>query len=277
MTKYFLIDENFNDIINKVLSNEIIKSVKPITTGWTNIVYRVETNKDNYYFRFPRDEFWERTIVKDYQFCKFIKGKTSFKTVELELYYDKDRAFSVHREIPGTPLAEKMDKLSKEQVQKISKQIAKFMFELHNVKYDKNSIFETNEIGVELNDFIDELLSKHVSLNDMNFWKNDNFKMEDNSSECLVHGDLNSSNVILDDNDNVAAIIDFGFAVFGNKYFDIARIIGRCPDSFSEAISREYALLEKEKMDEKELEKNISIWNNIDQGYINYMKSINLI
>lgn len=277
-TQFFLIDEDFESIIKNVLQNQQIEEIKPITTGWTNIVYRVKTSEDNYYFRFPRDEFWERTIVKDHEFAQFILGKTSFNTVDLKLFYDKERPFSVHREIPGIPLAEKMNTMLEKDVNKVSKQIAKFMYELHNVK-EEDKIFSIDNIGLDLNDFIDELLKKHVSKNDMKFWKNNNFKIFDRDlkTKCLVHGDLNSSNILLDDDNNVTAVIDFGFAGYGNKYFDIARIIGRCPKKFEKSIVNEYELLENKKINEEELNKNIDIWNNIDQGYINYMKSIKLI
>lgn len=254
MEQFFLINEDFNKIIKNVLSNENVKSIKPITTGWTNIVYKVETNNDKYYFRFPRDEFWERTIVKDHEFAQYILGKTSFKTVDLKLYYDKGRPFSVHKEIPGTPLAEKMDSMSNEDINKVSKQIAQFMYELHNISGD-DKIFKINNIGLELNDFINELLEKHVSETDRNFWKVNNFEMKPQDSKCLVHGDLNSSNVLLDENNNVTAIIDFGFAGYGNKYFDISRIIGRCPSSFANSISTEYEKLENSEINKNELEK----------------------
>ena len=65
----------------------------------------------NYFFRFPRDNFWIRTIVKDYEFAKFISGKTDFNTVKLELLYDNGRPYSMHKKIEGTPLAEKMNEL----------------------------------------------------------------------------------------------------------------------------------------------------------------------
>ena len=68
---YFKIDEDFETIIHNSLTNLEIKKCKLITTGWTNIVYEVETNNGSYFFRFPRDEFWTRTIVKDYEFGKY--------------------------------------------------------------------------------------------------------------------------------------------------------------------------------------------------------------
>ena len=165
--------------------------------------------------------------------------------------------------------------MTDEQVEKVSKQVAKFMYELHNLDYDQNEIFnKTQNIGEYLNEFIDELLSVHVADEDMKFWQIDNFNERKN--ECLVHGDLNSSNVILDENYNISAIIDFGFGGYGNKYNDIARIIGRCPDKFKQLIKQNYEALENQKMESDMLEKNIKIWSNIDQSYINYMRKIGI-
>ena len=276
---FFVLDEDFNTIIKDTLTKEFgvsnIENIKFISTGWTNIVYEVKADNGSYFFRFPRDDFWERTIVKDYEFAKYINGKTSFKTVDLHLGYDKERPFSIHKKIEGVPLAEVMNDMTDEQVEKVSKQVAKFMFELHNLEYDQNKIFDkTQNIGEHLNEFIDELLTVHVADEDMKFWQIDNFNERKN--ECLVHGDLNSSNVILDENYNISAIIDFGFGGYGNKYNDIARIIGRCPDKFKESIKQNYEALENQKMESDMLEKNIKIWSNIDQSYINYMRKIGI-
>ena len=59
---YFSLDENFNNIIKKSLSDKNITEIIPISTGWTNIVFEAETNDGDYFFRFPRDDFWTRTI-----------------------------------------------------------------------------------------------------------------------------------------------------------------------------------------------------------------------
>ncbi len=280
MQDFFKLNEDFDTIIRNVLSEKNITkidNIQMITTGWTNIVFKAYSEEGNYYFRFPRDDFWERTIVKDYEFCKYINGKTSFETCKLELHYDKERPFSVHKEIPGTPIAHVMNKLSQKEVEKVSAQIAQFMYELHNLKYDKSEIFDiTANIGLDLNDFIEELLRVHVSEEDYEFWKKDDLIDKSCDDECLVHGDLNSSNIILDEDNNVKAIIDFGFGGFGNKYNDMARIIGRCPEGFKDAIRKSYELLENKEVNREELDREIMVWNKIDSGYINYMRKIGI-
>ena len=272
---HFSLDEDFNKIIKTALKDKEIIKIDPISTGWTNIVFEVTTTEGNYFFRFPRDDFWIRTIVKDYEFSKFIYGKTDFNTVKLELLYDNGRPFSMHKKIEGVTLADKMNDLSLSEIESISNQIAKFMYQLHNVKFDdKSNIFDINNIGLNLVDFLDELLNKHVSNTDKVFWKYDLEQKKNN--DCLVHGDLNSSNILLDENNNISAIIDFGFGGFGNKYFDIARIIGRCPESFKSTIIKSYESISNNKLDYNLLDSEIDTWSNIDSAYINYMRKIGI-
>ena len=269
---YFKIDEDFETIIHNSLTNLEIKKCKLITTGWTNIVYEVETNNGSYFFRFPRDEFWTRTIVKDYEFGKYIHDKTDFETIQLKIMYDQGRPYSIHKKIEGTPLAEKMKTMHAEEVEKVSDEIAKFMYQLHSMGYQKNDIFTVHNIGLQLDAFLTELLDVHVSEADRAFWKNRS-KIKEN---CLVHGDLNSSNIILNDQNHIAGVIDLGFGGFGNKYDDIARIIGRCTPAFKEKILESYEKYSGENIDRKLLDQNIAQWNHIDSGYINYMRKIGI-
>lgn len=270
---FFKPDEDFEKIIKNTLNNKKINNLQQITTGWTNIVYEVETDDGNYFFRFPRDEFWSRTIVKDCEFANYIYKKTEFNTSNLQLHYDNGRPFSVHKKIAGTPLAKKMDSLTDDEVKDVSGDIAKFMYELHNVNFEENEVFKTNNIGLKLPDFLNELLTLHVSKDDRKFW---NMEEIDDKCENLVHGDLNPSNVLLDENNNVTAIIDFGFGGFGDKYDDISRIIGRCPEKFKDNIVKSYENYSNEEINMNILDNKIEKWDNIDKGYINYMRSIGI-
>lgn len=271
---FFKEDENFEAIIREVLKDKDVKNMEQISTGWTNIVYEVETNDENYFFRFPRDEFWSRTIVKDCEFANYIYKKTDFNTSKLELKYDNGRPFSMHKKINGTPLAKKMDGLTDEEIKNVGDDISKFMYELHSLDFEEDKIFnKTKNIGLKLQDFLDELLNLHLSKDDLKFWQEEK---ADNNCKNLVHGDLNPSNVLLDDNNKVTAVIDFGFGGFGNKYDDISRIIGRCPEKFKNSIVQSYESYSKMPVNMSILDSKIDEWSNIDQGYINYMRSIGI-
>ena len=271
---YFTLDENFEKIIKNSLHGMDISKINTISTGWTNIVFEVITDCGNYFFRFPRDDFWSRTIVKDYEFSKYINKKTDFNTVQLNLMQDNGRPYSIHKKIEGTVLADVMNNLSPEEIKTVAKDISKFMYQLHHISFNQDEIFTTNNIGLNLTDFLDELLNVHVSQTDKVFWKYEEFKRKDHST--LVHGDLNSSNILIDENNHVAAIIDFGFGGFGNPYFDISRIIGRCPNSFKNEIIQNYEQLANEQLNYSELDNEIQIWSNIDNSYINYMRKIGI-
>ena len=275
MKNYFTLDEDFETIIKNALPNKSITSIRSVTTGWTNIVFEVSTNAGNFFFRFPRDDFWSRTIVKDYEFCKFIDGKTDFKTVKLELLYNNGRPFSMHKKVEGTVLADKINDMTPTEIKNFSEDMAKFMAQLHSISFDENKIFKTDNIGLKLPDFLNELLNVHVSPQDKVFWNYEDVSKKDQAN--LVHGDLNSSNVILDDDCHISAIIDFGFAGFGNKYFDIARIVGRnCPEPIQNAIIKNYEIFSNEAIDASTLKEETTCWVNIDNAYINYMRGIGI-
>lgn len=47
---YFSLDEDFESIIKNALSNHEIINLTNISTGWTNIVYEVNTNLRELFF-----------------------------------------------------------------------------------------------------------------------------------------------------------------------------------------------------------------------------------
>lgn len=273
--KYFVPDEDFANMIQKSIPNEKVTNLNLISTGWTNIVYEAKTDSgESYFFRFPRDDFWIRTIVKDCEFAKYISGKTTYTTSNLKLQNDDNRFFSMHKKIQGVALTEKMDDLNSNEIENISYEIADFMNQLHNLKFKKDDIFTCNNIGLNLVDFLNELIELHLDEDSKKFWKYSDFSKKENN--CLVHGDFNPGNIIVDENNHISAVIDFGFGGFGNKYFDVSRIIGRLPKEYKEPIIRNYEKLSGEKLDYKILDDEIEIWSDIDNGYKNYMRKIGI-
>jgi hypothetical protein len=71
------------------------------------------------------------------------------------------------------------------------------------------------------------------------------------------------------------AVIDFGFAGFGNKYNDISRVIHRCPELKNEILAN-YEAFQNHEISKDAVEKDIDTWDKIDTGYINYMKSVGI-
>lgn len=273
--KFFVPEENFNNMIKEALPGKKVESLNLISTGWTNIVYEAKTKGgESFFFRFPRDNFWGRTIVKDCQFAGYIQGKTTYNTANLKLLENDERHFSMHQKVEGQALTEKMNKLNSEEIDKLSYEIADFMYQLHSMNYNKDEIFSCDNIGLNLVDFLDELIGLHLDADSRKFWNYNEFKNKDNS--CLVHGDFNPGNIIIDENNHIAAVIDFGFSGYGNKYFDISRIIGRLPTDYKEPIIRHYEEISGEKLDYNMLDIETKVWSDIDNGYIKYMRGIGI-
>lgn len=265
---FFKPDENFSEIIRKTLHPMKVKSVKQVITGWTNIVFEATTNETTYFFRFPRDDFWSRMMIKDCSFCNFIDGKTSFITPKVKLLFDKERPFSIHEKIRGTVLTEKLKDLSEKDMKIIADDVSKFICELKDI--DQSSL--PDECKVTLLDFLDELANIHFT--DLTLWQYDYFKSK-HTTQYLVHGDLNPGNMIVDENNNLIAVIDFCFAGLGNPYADISRVIGRSPLDFKDIMIASYESHSKTKLDINILEQFVKVWTDIEIGYIDYIRNNN--
>ena len=67
-------EEELKNVIKETLTGEdVLVSAETIQTGWTNITMDVKGELRNYIFRFPRNLFFARMMVKDCTFCNFLK------------------------------------------------------------------------------------------------------------------------------------------------------------------------------------------------------------
>jgi len=134
MENFFTTNDPLDKIIAKTLPGERILETKHILTGWTNIVIEVKTDKHAYFFRFPRNPFWAKMIVKDAAVCNFVDGKTSYYTPQMKLHYDdKKRPFSVHEKIEGYTLGDRIYNLSHTALAGVAYDAAKFIKELSGI------------------------------------------------------------------------------------------------------------------------------------------------
>lgn len=265
---YFIPSENFDQIIKENLSNKEIKKMKQIITGWTNIVYELETEEKSYFYRFPRDNFWAKMMVKDCKFGNYIYGKLSAKTPNIKLCYNNDRPFSRHEKIEGIALTQCIDKLDQNQMKNLAKDISTFIKSLANL--DKKDM--PKDCEVSLLDFLNELATSHFE--DISIWDYEYFK-DNHLDNYLVHGDLNPGNIIVDKDYHLVAVIDYCFAGIGNPYADVSRVIGRSPESFKPFMIKEYEDTLNEKLDSDKLERFITIWSNIDKAYTDFIRKNN--
>ena len=260
MKNFFTVKDPLDQIIANTLPDHEIKQTTHILTGWTNIVIEVLTDKGAYFFRFPRNPFWSRMIVKDATVCNFVEGKTSFYTPQMQLHYDdKGRPFSVHQKIEGYTLGDRIYHLSHTAITGVAYDAAKFIKELSRIDLKG----APKEVKYPLSKFLKELdyehYDKHIDA-DHNYIK----QTEQNH---LVHGDLNLGNILLDENDKMIGVIDFCFAGTGNPNMDAARIVSRpAPDDFQQEFLKYFD-------DTTEINHMKDVWHHIDNGYAEHIKT----
>ncbi|MBR2578647.1 MAG: aminoglycoside phosphotransferase family protein, partial [Clostridia bacterium] len=259
MNKFFTTKDNLDKIIAETFPDKKILEAKHILTGWTNIVIEVKTDSGSYFFRFPRNPFWSKMIVKDAAVCNFVDGKTSFYTPQMKLYYDsKKRPFSVHKKIEGYTLGDRIYHLSHTALTGAAYDIAKFIKELSGVDLREAPA----KVKYPLSKFLKELDDKHYEKH----LETDHEFISKTEMKNLVHGDLNLGNILLDENDKVIGVIDFCFAGTGNPNMDVARIISRpAPEEFTEAFLSQFENAE-------EILRMKEAWQNIDNGYAEHIR-----
>lgn len=260
MSVFFTTKDPLDQIIAETLKDTKVENTKHIITGWTNIVIEASTTGGNYFFRFPRNPFWSKMIVKDAKVCNFIEGKTSFYTPQMQLHYDRDhRPFSVHKKIEGYTLGDRIYHLSHSAIIASAYDIAKFIQELSSIDL-KNT---PKAVKYPLSKFLKELDDRHYKKH----LTDDLHYILSTEQPKLVHGDLNLGNVLLDDQDRVIGFIDFCFAGTGNPNMDVSRILSRpVPSEFETVLLNEFK-------DKQQINEMKYIWQRIDAGYADHIRS----
>ena len=260
MGNYFTVKDPLDEIIAETLPEKQILETKHILTGWTNIVIEVTTDAGAYFFRFPRNPFWSKMIIKDAAVCNFVDGKTSYYTPQMKLCYDaKKRPFSVHKKIEGYTLGDRIYHLSHTAITGVAYDVAKFIKELSNI--DLSSA--PKEVKYPLSKFLYELDHKHYD----QLIDADHGYIKATEKNNLVHGDLNLGNILLDENDKVIGVIDFCFAGTGNPNMDVARMISRpAPKEFEQEFLSYFE-------DKKEIRRMKTAWEHIDNGYAEHIRA----
>ncbi len=263
--KFFTEADNFLEIVKRHLPEVIPNSLEFVKTGWTNFVICASTPDASYFFRFPRNSFFSRMMIKDHAFCSFAKEKVSIQFPDLKIFYDQERPFSMHKKIKGWSLTDRFKFLSRQAITNLAYDIANFIHELEQI--DPKSLPQACNMYVSK--FLDKLPS--VEYNDYDLHKHDKLRQLEKQPQ-VVHGDLNPGNILLDENDRMVAVIDFAFAGVSNSYVDLSRIIGRTHPSFEAPMIDAYKAIVNSSIDENCMREIVKMWDYVDNQYILYMK-----
>lgn len=260
---YFTIEDDFKSIIEKEVGKTI--NISQISTGWTNFVFDVKTNVNEYIFRFPRNDFFSSVLEKEVAFSNFIKDRIKTPTSNIRLVFNNDRPFTCHNKIKGKSLTSVYDSLSLSDKEKIASQISDFIFELQQVNID--------DIPLTL-PTTSKFLADLSKVDDVyyDFKKHNNLINLEKGNLVLNHADLNPGNILIDDDYNVCAIIDFAFVSKSSNINDVSRLIGRLPQDFHKTMLDAYNKKFNSNITMKEIKSIITVWDYVEEHYINYMR-----
>lgn len=261
--KFFTTSDDFKSIIEREIGKT--NSINQISTGWTNFVFEVNGESGEYIFRFPRNDFFSSVLEKEVEFSKYIKGKIKTPTSDIRLGTDKGRPFTCHSKIKGRSLTSAYPTLTLEDKKKIADQVSEFIYELQQVPIENIplNLPTTSKFLADLS---------HVDDAYYDFSKHDNLVNREHGRLVLNHADLNPGNILVDENNNVCAIIDFAFVSKSSELNDVSRLIGRLPEDFHEIMLNSYINKFHKNISMDEINSLISVWNYVEEHYINYMR-----
>ncbi len=261
--KFFTTSDDFKSIIEREIGKT--NSINQISTGWTNFVFEVDGESGEYIFRFPRNDFFSGVLEKEVGFSKFIKGKINTPTSNIRLGFDNGRPFTCHSKIKGRSLTSAYPTLSEEDKKRIADQVSEFIYELQQVPIDSIplNLPTTSQFLADLS---------HVDNEYYDFTKHDNLVNLEQGNLVLNHADLNPGNILIDDDRNVCAIIDFAFVSKSSELNDVSRLIGRLPEDFHEIMLNSYNKRFNKNVLMDKVKSLISVWNYVEEHYINYMR-----
>ena len=261
--KYFTTSDNFKSIIESEVGK--VESLNQISTGWTNFVYEVISESGEYIFRFPRNDFFSGVLEKEVAFSQFLKGKIKTPTSNIRLCYHNGRPFTCHSKISGKSLTSAYNSLNDSDKKRIADQVSEFIYELQQIPVE--------EVPLEL-ETTSEFLANLSHVDDVyyDFSKHDNLVRLENDKMVLNHADLNPGNILVDENNNVCAIIDFAFVSKSSDINDVSRLIGRLPADFHEIMLDSYNKRFDSNITMDEVLSIVSVWNYVEEHYINYMR-----
>ncbi|QHE54005.1 phosphotransferase [Pontibacillus sp. HMF3514] len=262
-------------VVSKKLATTLIEEqfpvLKPIEIrelgkGFDNTVFQVN---GQYVFRFPRKEIAVELLEKEKNLLPVIENKLSLPIPKPIMVGEADHGypwfFLGYDNVPGAPPG----LLSDDQRDQSAEAIAEFLKDLHSFPVD-----EAKRLGVSE----DELQRPNISLRKPQLVENlEKAYMQDllsrderlgsfiqslkpisfKPSICLVHGDFHIRNILVDVENRISGVIDWGDSVIGHPSVDLSFIYSFFSEQGREHFYDIYGQVDEET---KTLAKFISIY-----------------
>lgn len=251
---------DIKNILEKKFNIEI-NSLDLIGEGYDSKAYLVN---GEYIFKVKYSANKKKGYEKEKSIYDFLNQNlaTNIKVPNIEYSYISDEISILgYKQIKGTFLTPEIySTMSKEEQELLKKDIAYFLRQMHDLDYtDINSYAIDNKQNV-LEEY--QLLKTTIynSLTDIEKQYIENFMQRLNSTtifdgkKCLCHNDFSSNHLLLDENNRLCGIIDFGDSGIIDEYCDFIYLLEDSEEeigpNFGEDILRLYGNIDIEKAKE---------------------------
>ena len=251
---------DIKNILEKKFNIEI-NSLDLIGEGYDSKAYLVN---GEYIFKVKYSANKKKGYEKEKSIYDFLNSNlvTNIKVPNIEYSYISDEISILgYKQIKGTFLTPEIySTMSTEEQELLKKDIAYFLRQMHDLDYtDINSYAIDNKQNV-LEEY--QLLKTTIynSLTDIEKQYIENFMQRLNSTtifdgkKCLCHNDFSSNHLLLDENNRLCGIIDFGDSGIIDEYCDFIYLLEDSEEeigpNFGEDILRLYGNIDIEKAKE---------------------------
>lgn len=213
-------------------------------TGWDNDIIII--NQD-IVFRFPKSKQIANRVLKEFTLLKSLKTfHSSIKVPEYHLLYDQNRQLQCvyYQYIKGVTIEEYNVIRNTDENAKL---LGEFLTNLHSleIKTDLKAV-HTYDFWSELYESVQKEIFQFLSEHQKDeVSKTFNFFLDNYATlslpKSVIHGDLTSSNIIMDNaTDRINGIIDFTDAQIGDPAFDFAGFYWDFGPEFTKSVLTNY-------------------------------------
>ncbi|NDI34486.1 phosphotransferase family protein [Chengkuizengella sediminis] len=244
-----LLSENeVTEMIKPFLNGRVIKEVKTLSGGLNNSNLKIITNlNETYVLRlYARDDIKGKVEKRIYE--RLADQLPVPKVLYADFSCEKCKTpFMIINWIQGIQLKEFMTNYeSASSIEKIARQIGKYLAKLHTYQFEKGGFFDENLIISEMFEINSESFLKFIKestiegnakkwlgdkfTNDIwNFVNEFSYLMDDIGHQTsLIHSDFNPLNILVDMNQqeaNISAILDWEYSFSGTPLADVGNML----------------------------------------------------
>ena len=250
--------------VRKILEEKFsisIDSIRQIGEGYDSKAYLVN---DEYIFKIKFSANKKKGYEKENAIYDFLNRNlnTDIKIPNVEYSYISDEISILgYKEIKGKFLNPKLySTLSQEEKNQLKKDIANFLRLMHDLDYSEISSYTVDNKQNVLEEY--QLLRDTIydSLTDIEKQYIESFMQRLNSTDifdgkkCLCHNDFSCNHLLLDDNNRLCGIIDFGDSGIIDEYCDFMYLLEDSEEElghgFGEDVLKLYGSIDIEKAKE---------------------------